>query len=71
VKLSNLLEQQGFVSHVPNQGAIVSEPSAKEVEDYYNLWRCWKAGRSNGPRLIYPKRDIERLKSINDSLKRS
>jgi DNA-binding GntR family transcriptional regulator len=66
-----LLEQQGFVSHVPNQGAVVSEPSAKEVEDYYDLMAMLEGRAVQWATPNLSKRDIERLKSINDSLKRS
>lgn len=67
----SLLEQQGFVSHVPNQGAIVKEPSAKEVEDYYNLMAVLEGKAVQWATPNFSKGDIERLKSINDSLKRS
>jgi len=67
----SLLEQQGFVTHVPNQGATVKEPSASEVEDYYNLLAVLEGKAVQWATPNLSKGDIERLKSINDSLKRS
>ncbi|MCJ8500695.1 GntR family transcriptional regulator [Desulfatitalea alkaliphila] len=66
-----LLEQQGFVTHVPNQGATVKEPSAKEVEDYYNLLAVMEGKAVQWATPNLSQGDIDRLKSINDMLKRS
>lgn len=65
----NQLEQQGFISLVPNQGATVREPSAQEVEDYYNLLALLegKAVQWATPNLT--DADIKQLETINNSLK--
>jgi DNA-binding GntR family transcriptional regulator len=65
----NQLEQQGFVTLVPNQGASVKEPSVREVEDFYALLAILegKAVEWATPHLV--ESDIEQLSTINRSLK--
>lgn len=67
----NLLERQGFITHVPNQGATVKEPSAKEVEDYYNLMAVMEGKAVQWATPNLSSGDIQRLESINASLKTS
>jgi DNA-binding GntR family transcriptional regulator len=65
----NQLEQQGFITLVPNQGATVKEPSVREVEDFYDLLAILegKAVQWATPHLL--DTDIENLSTINQSLR--
>jgi len=65
----NLLEQQGFVTHVPNQGVTVKEPSAREVEDFYNLMAILEGRAVQWATPLLSDKDIARLKTINTALK--
>lgn len=65
----NQLEQQGFVTLVPNQGATVKEPSAREVEDFYNLLAILEAKAVQWATPQLADADIERLQTLNRSLK--
>jgi DNA-binding GntR family transcriptional regulator len=63
------LEREGFVVLVPNQGAVVTKISPKEIEDFYTLLGLLeeKAVEWAAPHLVAP--DIEQLTDINDKLR--
>lgn len=63
------LEKEGFVVLVPNQGAVVTKISPKEVEDFYALLALLeeKAVEWAAPHLI--PADIKQLTDINDKLR--
>jgi DNA-binding GntR family transcriptional regulator len=65
----NQLEQQGFVTLVPNQGATVKEPSAREVEDFYNLLAILEGRAVQWATPSLTEEDIEHLNNINNELK--
>ena len=65
----NQLEQQGFVTLVPNQGATVKEPSAREVEDFYNLLGILEGRAVQWATPYLTETDIAHLKKINQKLK--
>ncbi len=65
----NQLEQQGFVSLVPNQGATVREPSASEVEDFYNLLAILEGRAVQWATPKLTDADIGQLKNLNNELK--
>jgi len=65
----NQLEHQGFVTLVPNQGATVKEPSAQEVEDFYNLLAILEGKAVQWATPLLTDTDIQRLKNINNELK--
>lgn len=64
------LEKEGFVVLVPNQGAVVTKISPKEVEDYYTLLELLegKAVEWSAPHLTAA--DIKKLTDINHKLKK-
>lgn len=66
----NKLEQQGFVTLVPNQGATVREPSAEEVNDFYTLLAMLEGKAVEWATPLMQESDVERLKQINRSLKK-
>lgn len=63
------LEREGFVILVPNQGAVVTKISPKEVQDFYTLLELLeeKAVGWAAPHLTAA--DIKQLTGINDQLK--
>jgi DNA-binding GntR family transcriptional regulator len=63
------LEREGFVILVPNQGAVVTKISPKEVEDFYTLLELLegKAVEWAAPHLVVD--DIKKLTEINNKLK--
>ena len=63
------LEREGFLELIPNQGAIVSKISPKEVEDFYALLELLegKAVRWATP-LLKPE-DINSLKQLNNRIR--
>ncbi|MBW1705231.1 MAG: GntR family transcriptional regulator [Deltaproteobacteria bacterium] len=63
------LEREGFVILVPNQGAVVTKISPKEVEDFYTLLELLegKAVEWAAPHLVAA--DIKKLTEINNKLK--
>jgi DNA-binding GntR family transcriptional regulator len=63
------LEREGFVVLVPNQGAVVTKISPKEVEDFYTLLGLLeeKAVEWAAPHLTTA--DIKQLTDINDKLR--
>ncbi|MFP4193872.1 MAG: GntR family transcriptional regulator [Desulfobacterales bacterium] len=65
----NQLEQQGFVNLVPNQGATVKGPSAREVEDFYNLMAILEGRAVKWATPLLTDEKLERLKTVNHSLK--
>lgn len=65
----NQLEQQGFVTLVPNQGATVREPSAREVNDFYNLLAILEGRAVQWAVPLMTEKDIGRLRTLNHSLR--
>ncbi|MFW6052698.1 MAG: GntR family transcriptional regulator [Desulfosalsimonas sp.] len=65
----NQLEQQGFVNLVPNQGATVKGPSAREVEDFYNLMAVLEGKAVKWAIPLLTDKNIRHLKAVNNSLK--
>ncbi len=63
------LEQQDFVNLVPNQGATVKGPSAREVEDFYNLMAILEGRAVKWATPFLTEADIRHLKEVNSSLK--
>jgi len=66
----NLLANEGFVTIIPNRGAIVSKISTKDLKDFYVLLALLerKAIEWATPRI--EASEIEELTRINDSLKK-
>ena len=64
------MEREGFVILVPNQGAVVTKISPKEVEDFYTILELLegKAVEWAVPHLVAA--DIKKLTEINDKLRR-
>lgn len=64
-----LRKQIVFGSLRPNQGATVREPSAQEVEDYYNLLAILEGKAVQWATPNPTNSDIKQLETINNSLK--
>lgn len=62
------LESEGYLTVIPRRGAIVSEFSRKDVEDFYAIKSILEgyAARCACPKLT--ERELNRLQSINDRL---
>jgi DNA-binding GntR family transcriptional regulator len=65
----NQLEKEGFLRLYPNQGAMVTRMSAKDIEDFYTLLELLegKAVEWAAPRL--ETKDIKQLKAINKEIR--
>ncbi|RJR17159.1 MAG: GntR family transcriptional regulator [Desulfobacteraceae bacterium] len=66
----NQLESEGFLRLQPNQGALVTKISSKDVEDFYALLELLesKAVEWATPRL--QPEDIKNLKGINEEIRK-
>ncbi|MCJ7683256.1 MAG: GntR family transcriptional regulator, partial [Desulfobacteraceae bacterium] len=63
------LEREGFVILVPNQGAVVTKISPKEVEDFYTLLELLEGKAVEWAAAHLIAADINQLTDINHQLK--
>jgi len=61
----NQLENEGFITHIPNQGAVVAQISPKEVEDYYALLELLEGKAVKWATPLMKPEDINQLEKIN------
>jgi len=65
----NQLEREGFLRLYPNQGAIVTKMSAKEVEDFYSLLVLLEGKAVEWATPLLRPEEIEQLKTINQDIR--
>lgn len=62
-----ILETQGFVRHLPNQGAIVRVPEPREIRDAYQVRAELEGLAAELATEWITDADIERLRAANDA----
>jgi len=62
-----ILETQGFVRHVPNQGAIVRVPEPREIRDAYQVRAELEGLAAELATEWITDADVERLRAANDA----
>lgn len=62
------LEAEGYLTVIPRRGAIVSELSPKEVEDFYAIKSIMEGYAARQACEKLTKKDLDRLQAINDKL---
>jgi DNA-binding GntR family transcriptional regulator len=65
----SLLEREGFISLVPNHGALVNKNSPQEIEDFYRLLELLEGQAVEWATLKLNNEDIHKLTEINNALK--
>ena len=62
------LESEGYLKVIPRRGAIVSEFSAKDVDEFYSIKGILEGYAASCACQKLSSKDLDRLQSINDRL---
>lgn len=62
------LESEGFLTVIPRRGAVVSEFSQKDVEEFYAIKSILEGYAARRACAKLTRKELERLQSINDRL---
>ena len=62
------LESEGYLTVIPRRGAIVSEFSPKDVEEFYAIKSIMEGYAARRACEKLTKKDLDRLQAINDKL---
>ena len=66
----NRLEREGFITLVPNHGALVNKNSPQEIEDFYKLLELLEGQAIEWATPNLHEKDIKKLSEINSAMKR-
>ncbi|MBW1734464.1 MAG: GntR family transcriptional regulator [Deltaproteobacteria bacterium] len=64
------LEREGFLLLVPNQGAVVTKMSPKEVEDFYAILELLEGKAVEWAAPLLGPEDIKQLRKINNDIRK-
>lgn len=62
------LEAEGYLTVIPRRGAVVSEFSQKDVEEFYAIKSIMEGYAARRACMKLSKKDLDRLETINDKL---
>jgi DNA-binding GntR family transcriptional regulator len=65
------LSKEGFVTLIPNRGAVVAKISAQDLKDFYSLLALLESKAVEWATLKLSPADVDELAAINESLKRT
>ena len=66
----NQLEKEGFLELIPNQGAVITKISPKEVEDFYALLELLEGKAVKWATPLLKPEDIKCLEEINNNIRK-